>query len=70
MLWAIAVALIIGWLLGMAMDFGSGWVIHSLYAVAVVILVVSVNREVSIYRGLRQMARSRNFRRAEPRSAG
>ncbi|MHB8770789.1 MAG: lmo0937 family membrane protein [Syntrophales bacterium] len=70
MLWVIAVALIIGWMLGMVTDYASGLIIHSLYAVAVVLLVVSINREVNIYRGLRHMVRGRSFRRADSGSVG
>lgn len=70
MLWAMAVALIIVWMLGMVTDYASGLLIHGLYALAVVLLVVSINREVSIYRGLRHMVRGRNFRRANSGSVG
>jgi len=70
MLWTIAVVLIIVWMLGLVTGYPTGVFIHGLYAVAVVLLVVSINREVNIYRGLRNMMRSRNMRRANQGTIG
>jgi len=70
MLWTMAVVLIIVWMLGLLTDYATGLLIHSLYAIAVVLLLVSINREVSIYRGLKHMVRSRSYRRANSGSIG
>ena len=70
MLWAISVGLIVLWMLGLVTGYGSDLFIHGLYAIAVVLLVVSINREVSIYRGLRQMVHRRNYRRASSGTIG
>ena len=64
MLWMIAVVLIIVWMLGLVTGYGTDLFIHGLYAIAVVLLLVSINREVNVYRGLKRMVRSRNYRRA------
>ncbi len=70
MLWAISVVLIILWMLGLVTGYGTDLFIHGLYAVAVVLLLVSINREVNIYRGLKQMVRRRNYRRANSGTIG
>ncbi len=70
MLWAIAVVLIVLWMLGLVTGYGTDLFIHGLYAVAVVLLLVSINREVNIYRGLKQMVRRRNYRRANSGTIG
>ena len=70
MLWTMAVVLIILWMLGLVTGYEMDLFIHGLYAVAVVLLLVSINREVSIYRGLKRMVRSRNYRRASSGSIG
>jgi len=70
MLWTIAVVLIIVWMLGLVTGYPTVVFFHGLYAVAVVLLVVSINREVSIYRGLRNMMRGRNMRRANQGTIG
>ena len=64
MLWAAAVVLIIFWILGLVTGYATESFIHGLYAVAVGWLLISINKEVSIYRGLKRMVRSRNYRRA------
>jgi hypothetical protein len=63
MLWAIAVILIIFWMLGLVTGYETDLFIHGLYAIAVVLLLISINREVSIYRGLKQIVRRRHYRR-------
>jgi hypothetical protein len=70
MLWTIAVVLIIFWMLGLVTGYVPDLFIHGLYAIAVVLLLVSINREVNIYRGLKHMVRSRNYRRANSGSIG
>jgi len=65
MLWMIAVVLIIVWMLGLVTGYEMDSFIHGLYVIAVVLLLVSINREVSIYRELGRMVRSRNYRRAK-----
>ena len=66
MLWTMAVALIIFWMLGMVTGFAMDLFIHGLYAIAVVLLLVSINREVNLYRKLKRTVRSR--RRANSRN--
>ena len=70
MLWTIAVVLIIFWMLGLVAGYTTGIFIHGLYAIAVVLLLVSINREVNIYRGLKRMVRRRNYRRANSENIG
>jgi hypothetical protein len=70
MLWTIAVILIIFWMLGLMTGYAPDFVIHGLYAIAVVLLLVSINREVNIYRGLKHIVRSRKYRRAHSGSIG
>ena len=70
MLWTLAVVLIILWMLGLVTGYATDLFIHGLYAIAVVLLLVSINREVNIYRGLNRMVRSRNYRRANSGSIG
>ena len=59
MLWTIVVILITLWLLGLVTGFSMGSFIHILFAIAVVLVLVSINQEVAIYRELRNMSRSR-----------
>jgi len=61
MLWAIAVVLIILWMLGLGGDFMLGSFIHLLFAAAVVLLVVSLSQEVVIDRRLRRTSRHRSI---------
>ena len=70
MLWAIAVVLIIFWMLGLVTGFAADLFIHGLYGIAVVLLLVSINREVNVYRGLRHMVRNRTYKRAKSGSIG
>ena len=70
MLWAMSVVLIILWMLGLVTGYETDLFIHGLYAIAVVLLLVSINREVSTYRGLKQMARRRHYRRANSGTVG
>ena len=59
MLWTIVVILITLWLLGLVTGFSMGSFIHILFAMAVVLVLVSINQEVTVYRELRHMSRSR-----------
>jgi hypothetical protein len=59
MLWTIVVILITLWLLGLVTGFTMGSFIHILFAMAVVLVLVSINQEVMIYSELRHMSRSR-----------
>jgi hypothetical protein len=59
MLWTIVVIFITLWLLGLVTGFSMGSFIHILFAMAVVLVLVSINQEVTIYRELRHMSRSR-----------
>ena len=51
MLWTIAVVLIIFWMLGLVTGYVTDLFIHGLYAIAVVLLLVSINREVKYLSG-------------------
>jgi hypothetical protein len=70
MLWTMAVVLIILWMLGLLTGFGTEFFFHGLYALAVILLVVSINREVSVYRHLNNMVRGRGYRRANSGNIG
>ena len=70
MLWMIAVVLIIFWMLGLVTGYETDLFIHGFYAIAVVLLLVSINREVNIYRGLKHMVRGRSYRRANSGTIG
>jgi hypothetical protein len=59
MLWAIAVVMIMLWMLGLGTGFTMGSFIHLFYAAAVVLLVVSLSQEIVINRKLRPTSRSR-----------
>jgi uncharacterized membrane protein YhaH (DUF805 family) len=58
MLWTIAAALIILWILGLGTGFTMGSFIHILYIAAVALLVVSLSQEAMINRKLRHVLRS------------
>ena len=70
MLWSISVVLIILWMLGLVTGYETDLFIHGLYAIAIVLLLISINREVNIYRGLKQIVRRRNYRRANSGTIG
>ena len=70
MLWMISVVLIIFWMLGLVAGYATGLLIHSLYAIAIVLLLISIKREVYTYRELSHIVRSRNYRRANSGSIG
>jgi hypothetical protein len=53
MLWAIALVLIVLWILGLGAGFTMGSFIHILYVAAVVLLVVSLSQEVMTNQKLR-----------------
>ena len=59
MLWTVVVILITLWLLGLVTGFTMGSFIHILFAMAIVLVLISINQEVTIYRELRHMSRSR-----------
>jgi hypothetical protein len=63
MLLAIAVVLIMLWMLGMGTGFTMGSFIHLLYAVAVALLVISLSQEVVSNRKLRPVSRIRDPKR-------
>ncbi len=58
MLWGIAMILIILWLLGLAAGFTMGSFIHILTVAAVVLLLVSLGKEITINRKLRHLLNS------------
>jgi uncharacterized protein (DUF58 family) len=55
MMWAIAVALVSLWLLGLATGYTLGSFIHVLFAAAVALLVVSLSQEANTNRKLRSV---------------
>ncbi|MEW6333774.1 MAG: lmo0937 family membrane protein [Thermodesulfobacteriota bacterium] len=59
MLWLIAAALMVVWMLGLGSGFGTGIFIHLLYVVAVALLVVNHSREVESTLRARCLSRSR-----------
>ena len=58
MLQTIAAALVALWLLGLMAGDAMSSFIHILFAAAIVLLVVSINREVSIYKDLKETLRA------------
>lgn len=58
-LWFASVILIIFWLLGLMIDDLADPFIHVLCAAAIILLVIGINREVSLNRKLRHISRSR-----------
>jgi hypothetical protein len=54
MLWTIAVMLVTLWLLGLMTGYTMGLFIHVLFAAAIVLLLISINQEVSIYQELKK----------------
>lgn len=66
MLWAIAAMLVTIWLLGLMTGFTMGLFIHILIAAAIVLLVISVNQEASIYQELKETLRVRGYKKVEP----
>lgn len=63
MLWIIAVALIILWLLGLVTGLPTGLYVHLLCGIAIVLLVVSINQEVMVHRQLTRLSRKCRYRR-------
>jgi hypothetical protein len=61
MLWIIAVAFIILWLLGLVTGLTTGLYIHLLCGIAIVLLVVSINQEVMVYLQLSRKCRYRKI---------
>ena len=62
MLWTIAVAFIILWLMGLMAGYTASLFIHALSVIAVVLLLVSLIREINIYQELKHKLCSRNSR--------
>lgn len=58
MLWSIAAVLAGLWCLALMMDFTMGLWIHILIAASIILLVVSIKREVSRYDQLKEASRS------------
>ena len=59
MLWTMAVVLMSIWLMGLVTGSTTGSFIHILHIAAVVLLVVSISQEVTIYRKPNHILRSR-----------
>ncbi len=66
MLWTIAAVLVILWFLGLITGYTMGLFIHVLIAAAIVLLVISVKQEVSIYDGLKETSRARKYKKVHP----
>ncbi|MBN1829155.1 MAG: lmo0937 family membrane protein [Deltaproteobacteria bacterium] len=58
MLWTIAVALVILWLLGLVSGLTMGLFIHILWVIAIALLAVNLGQEIMINRKLRHIAQS------------
>lgn len=63
MLWAMAVILIILWMLGLVTGFTMGSAIHVIFAAAVTMLVISLSQEAMINQKLRHVLQSRGPKR-------
>ena len=66
MLWAIAAVLVILWFLGLLTGYTMGLFIHVLIAAAIVLLVISVKQEVSIYDGLKETSPAHRYKKVKP----
>ena len=67
-MWTIAVVLIILWMLALMAGYTIGLLIHVLCAIAVVLLLVSIIREITIYREFNHLLRSRDYRRSDSKN--
>ena len=65
MLQTIAAALVALWLLGLMAGDAMSSFIHILFAAAIVLLVVSINREVSIYKDLKEVLRAGRYNKVK-----
>ena len=63
MLMTIATILVALWLLGMITGYTIGLLIHVLFAAAIVLLVISINQEVSMYQELKETLRARRYKK-------
>ena len=63
MLMTIATILVALWLLGMITGYTIGLLIHVLFAAAIVLLVISINQEVSMYQELKETLRTRRYKK-------
>ncbi len=70
MLWTTAVILIILWMLGLVAGYTTDLFIYGIYATAVVLLLVSIIREVSTYRNADEMGGRRTLRKASSKNIG
>jgi multisubunit Na+/H+ antiporter MnhE subunit len=66
-LWTIIIILATLWWMGLMTGYTMGSFIHALIAAAVILLVISINREVSIYqelkKKLKETARGRKYKK-------
>ncbi|GEM_PF-861673 len=70
MLWSIAAVLAGLWCLALMMDFTTGLWIHILIAASIILLVVSIKREVSLYDQLKEASRSGRHQSLHSRGMG
>jgi len=66
MLWAIIVILATSWWIGLMTGYTLGSFIHVLIAAAIILLVIRVKQEVSIYDDLKRIPRSRRHKKVNP----
>ena len=66
-LWTIIIILVALWWMGLMAGFTMGLFIHTLIAAAIILLVISINREVSIYQELKnklkETSRDRKYKK-------
>ena len=66
-LWTIVIILATLWWMGLMTGYTMGLFIHALIAVAIILLVISINREVNIYqelkKKLKETSRDRKYKK-------
>jgi hypothetical protein len=66
-LWTIIIILATLWWMGLMTGYTTGLFIHALIAAAIILLVISINREVSIYqelkKKLKETSRDRKYKK-------
>jgi hypothetical protein len=70
MLWPIVILLVGLWCLGLLTGYTMGLLIHVLIAAAIVLLVIIIKREVSIYDELKTTSRVRKYKKVHPSGMG
>jgi len=70
MLWSIAAVLAGLWCLALMMDFTMGLWIHLLIAASIILLIISIKQEVSLYDQLTETSRSGRHKSSHSRGMG